>query len=131
MMSKIVFTTGASKGFVTLWAEALLERGDKVAATARNIAALRDLKDKYGDNILPLKLDVNNRSEVFEVTEQAGKHFGRIDVLINNVGFGLFGTTKETTEQQAREQMETTFFVFLWVAQAALPVMRKKSGHII
>jgi len=131
-MSKIVFITGASKGFGKLWAEALLERGDKVAATARNIAALQDLKDKYGDNILPLKLDVNNRSEVFEVTEQAEKHFGRIDVLINNAGFGLFGTTEETTEQQAREQMETNFFGSLWVAQAVLPVMRKqKSGHII
>ncbi|MEN4760789.1 SDR family NAD(P)-dependent oxidoreductase [Chryseobacterium sp. C39-AII1] len=131
-MSKIVFITGASKGFGKLWAEALLERGDKVAATARNVSALQDLKDKYGDHILPLKLDVNNRSEVFEVTEQVEKHFGRIDVLINNAGFGLFGTTEETTEQQAREQMETNFFGSLWVAQAVLPVMRKqKSGHII
>ncbi|WP_326984247.1 SDR family NAD(P)-dependent oxidoreductase [Chryseobacterium sp. MYb264] len=131
-MSKIVFITGASKGFGKLWAEALLERGDKVAATARNIAALEDLKDKYGDQILPLKLDVNNRTEVFEVTAQVEKHFGRIDVLINNAGFGLFGTTEETTEQQAREQMETNFFGSLWVAQAVLPVMRKqKSGHII
>lgn len=131
-MSKIVFITGASKGFGKLWAEALLERGDKVAVTARNISALQDFKDKYGDNILPLKLDVNNRKEVFEVTEQVEKHFGRIDVLINNAGFGLFGTTEETTEQQAREQMETNFFGSLWVAQAVLPVMRKqKSGHII
>ncbi len=131
-MSKIVFITGASKGFGKLWAEALLERGDKVAATARNIVALQDLKDKYGDQILPLKLDVNNRSEVFEVTERVEKHFGRIDVLINNAGFGLFGTTEETTEQHAREQMETNFFGSLWVAQAVLPVMRRqKSGHII
>lgn len=131
-MSKIVFITGASKGFGKLWAEALLERGDKVAATARNIAALQDLKDKYGDNILPLKLDVNSRTEVFEVTQKVEKHFGRIDVLINNAGFGLFGTTEETTEQQAREQMETNFFGSLWVAQAVLPVMRKqRSGHII
>jgi len=131
-MSKIVFITGASKGFGRLWAEALLERGDKVAAIARNIAALQDLKDTYGESILALKLDVNNRSEVFEVTEQVEKHFGRIDVLINNAGFGLFGTTEETTEQQAREQMETNFFGSLWVAQAVLPIMRKqKNGHII
>lgn len=131
-MSKIIFITGASKGFGKLWAEALLKRGDKVAATARNIDALQDLKDKYGDSILPVKLDVNNRTEVFEVTEQVEKHFGRIDVLINNAGFGLFGTTEETTEQQAREQMETNFFGSLWVAQAVLPVMRKqRSGHII
>ncbi|PWJ57851.1 NADP-dependent 3-hydroxy acid dehydrogenase YdfG [Dyadobacter jejuensis] len=131
-MNKIVFITGASKGFGRLWAEALLKRGDKVAATARNIAALENLKDKYGDQILPIILDVNNRAEVFEVTQQIVKHFGRIDVLINNAGYGLFGTTEETTEQQAREQMETNFFGSLWVAQAVLPVMRKQgSGHII
>lgn len=131
-MSKIIFITGASKGFGKLWAEALLKRGDKVAASARNIEALQDLKKKYGDSILPVKLDVNNRTEVFEVVEKVEKHFGRIDVLINNAGFGLFGTTEETTEQQARDQMETNFFGSLWVAQAILPVMRKqRSGHII
>ncbi|OJZ05803.1 MAG: short-chain dehydrogenase/reductase [Sphingobacterium sp. 40-24] len=131
-MSKIIFITGASKGFGKLWAEALLKRGDKVAASARNTDALQDLKEKYGDSILPVKLDVNNRTEVFEVVEKVEKHFGRIDVLINNAGFGLFGTTEETTEQQARDQMETNFFGSLWVAQAILPVMRKqRSGHII
>lgn len=131
-MSKIVFITGASKGFGKLWAEALLKRGDKVAATARNISALDSLKAEYGDQILPLQLDVNNREEVFTTVGRIEKHFGRIDVLINNAGFGLFGTTEETTEQQAREQMETNFFGSLWVAQAVLPVMRKqKSGHII
>ncbi|MGB3104887.1 SDR family NAD(P)-dependent oxidoreductase [Sphingobacterium siyangense] len=132
IMSKIIFITGASKGFGKLWAEALLKRGDKVAASARNTDALQDLQEKYGDSILPVKLDVNNRTEVFEVVEKVEKHFGRIDVLINNAGFGLFGTTEETTEQQAREQMETNFFGSLWVAQAILPVMRKqRSGHII
>ncbi|WP_286770321.1 MULTISPECIES: SDR family NAD(P)-dependent oxidoreductase [Sphingobacterium] len=132
IMSKIIFITGASKGFGKLWAEALLKRGDKVAASARNTDALQDLKEKYGDSILPVKLDVNNRTEVFEVVEKVEKHFGRIDVLINNAGFGLFGTTEETTEQQARDQMETNFFGSLWVAQAILPVMRKqRSGHII
>jgi len=131
-MSKIVFITGASKGFGRLWAEALLKRGDKVAATARNTSALQDLYEKYGDNILTLQLDVNNREEVFEAVEKIENHFGKIDVVINNAGFGLFGTTEETTEQQAREQMETNFFGSLWVAQAVLPVLRKqKSGHII
>lgn len=131
-MSKVIFITGASKGFGRLWAEALLERGNKVAATARNISALQDLKAKYGDNILTLSLDVNNRSQVFETVSEIEKQFGRIDVLINNAGFGLFGTTEETSEKQARDQMETNFFGSLWVAQAVLPVMRKqKSGHII
>ncbi|WP_336689434.1 MULTISPECIES: SDR family NAD(P)-dependent oxidoreductase [unclassified Chryseobacterium] len=131
-MQKTIFITGASKGFGKLWAEALLKRGDRVAASARNISALDDLKTQYGDQILPLQLDVNNRTEVFEVVGKIEEHFGKIDVLINNAGFGLFGTTEETSEQQAREQMETNFFGSLWVAQAVLPVMRKqKSGHII
>lgn len=131
-MQKTIFITGASKGFGKLWAEALLKRGDRVAASARNISALDDLKTQYGDQILPLQLDVNNRTEVFEVVAKIEEHFGKVDVLINNAGFGLFGTTEETSEKQAREQMETNFFGSLWVAQAVLPVMRKqKSGHII
>ncbi|MGJ1436044.1 SDR family NAD(P)-dependent oxidoreductase [Sphingobacterium siyangense] len=131
-MSKIVFITGASKGFGKLWAEALLQRGDKVAASARNIAALADLKAAYGDNLLAVELDVNSRENVFSAVNKIKDHFGRIDVLINNAGFGLFGTTEETSEQQARDQMETNFFGSLWVAQAVLPIMRaQKSGHII
>ncbi|MGJ1227779.1 SDR family NAD(P)-dependent oxidoreductase [Sphingobacterium siyangense] len=131
-MSKIVFITGASKGFGKLWAEALLQRGDKVAASARNIAALADLKAAYGDNLLAVELDVNSRENVFSAVNKIKDHFGRIDVLINNAGFGLFGTTEETSEQQARDQMETNFFGSLWVAQAVLPNMRaQKSGHII
>ncbi|OZI09229.1 short-chain dehydrogenase/reductase [Siphonobacter sp. BAB-5385] len=131
-MSKVIFITGASKGFGKLWAEAFLKRGDKVAATARNTEALNDLVNTYGENILPLTLDVNNREEVHTVVQKIGQHFGRIDVLINNAGYGLFGTTEETTEAQARLQMETNFFGSLWVAQAVLPVFRKqKSGHLI
>ncbi|WP_394678519.1 SDR family NAD(P)-dependent oxidoreductase [uncultured Sphingobacterium sp.] len=131
-MSKIVFITGASKGFGKLWAEALLQRGDKVAASARNITALAELKAAYGDNLLAVKLDVNSRENVFSAVNKIKDHFGRIDVLINNAGFGLFGTTEETSEQQARDQMETNFFGSLWVAQAVLPIMRaQKSGHII
>jgi NADP-dependent 3-hydroxy acid dehydrogenase YdfG len=131
-MSKIVFITGASKGFGKLWAEALLQRGDKVAASARNITALTELKAAYGDNLLAVELDVNSRENVFSAVNKIKDHFGRIDVLINNAGFGLFGTTEETSEQQARDQMETNFFGSLWVAQAVLPIMRaQKSGHII
>ncbi|MBV8328100.1 SDR family NAD(P)-dependent oxidoreductase [Chryseobacterium sp.] len=131
-MSKIIFITGASRGFGKLWAEALLEKGNKVAATARNISALEDLKNKYGDLILPLQLDVNNREDVIKTVNTIENHFGSIDVLINNAGYGLFGTIEETTEQQAREQMETNVFGSLWTIQAVLPGMRKqKSGHII
>lgn len=131
-MSKVILITGASRGFGKLWAEAFLKRGDKVAATARNIGQLNDLVEKYGDAVLPVKLDVNNREESFAAVSKVKDHFGRIDVLINNAGYGLFGAIEETTEQEAREQMETNFFGVLWVTQAVLPVMRaQQSGHII
>lgn len=131
-MAKTIFITGASRGFGKLWAEALLGRGDKVVATARDIRALDDLVRKYGKNILPLQLDVNDRAADFEAVRKAKEHFGGIDVLINNAGYGLFGTIEETTEKEAREQMETNFFGLLWLSQAVLPVMRAQGhGHII
>jgi NADP-dependent 3-hydroxy acid dehydrogenase YdfG len=125
-MAKTIFITGASRGFGKLWAEALLQRGDKVVATARDLSSLDDLVNKYGGNILPLQLDVNNRAADFAAINKAKEHFGSIDVLINNAGYGLFGSIEETTEQEAREQMETNFFGLLWLSQAVLPIMREQ-----
>lgn len=131
-MSKTIFITGASRGFGKLWAEAFLKRGDKVVATARNLDSLADLVSTYGDAILPIQLDVNNREADFAAVEQAKQHFGSIDVLINNAGYGLFGAIEEATEQEAREQIETNVFGLLWITQAVLPVMRAQGhGHII
>lgn len=131
-MSKTIFITGASRGFGKLWAEALLQRGDKVIATARDLSKLDDLVAKYGDNVLPLKLDVNDKAAGFEAVARAKEHFGGIDVLINNAGYGLFGAIEEMTEKDARDQMETNFFGLLWLSQAVLPVMRQQGhGHII
>ena len=131
-MARTIFITGASRGFGKLWAEAFLKAGDKVAASARNITALDDLVAKYGNNILPISLDVNKKDEVNQAVAKIEEHFGSIDILINNAGFGLFGTVEETSEEQARAQMETNFFGLLWVTQAVLPIMRaQKSGHII
>ncbi|MES2112038.1 MAG: SDR family NAD(P)-dependent oxidoreductase [Bacteroidota bacterium] len=131
-MAKTIFITGASRGFGKIWAEAFLKRGDKVIATARNTDTLNDLVAAYGNAILPIQLDVNNREQVFAAIEQAKQHFGTIDVLINNAGYGLFGTIEETTEQQAREQIDTNVFGLLWATQAVLPVMRAQGhGHII
>lgn len=131
-MAKTVFITGASRGFGKLWTEALLKAGYSVAAAARNPTTLKDLVSTYGDKILPLQLDVNNRQAVADAVDQVKKQFGGIDVLINNAGYGLFGTVEETTEEQARAQMETNFFGLLWVTQSVLPLMRaQKSGHII
>ncbi|HWD83177.1 MAG TPA: SDR family oxidoreductase [Kribbella sp.] len=127
---KTWFITGASRGFGRVWAQAALERGDRVAATARNLNDLKGLLP--GDRVLPLELDVTDRDAVFASVEQAVKTFGRLDVVVNNAGYGLFGMVEETTEQQARAQLETNFFGALWVTQAVLPVLREQgAGHIL
>jgi NAD(P)-dependent dehydrogenase (short-subunit alcohol dehydrogenase family) len=131
-MEKVIFITGASRGFGKLWAEAFLKRGDKVAATARSLDTLADLKKQYPNSLLPIQLDVTNREASFAAIKQTKEHFGRIDVVINNAGYGLFGAIEETTEKEARAQMEANFFGLLWVTQAALPIMRAQgSGHLI
>lgn len=132
MTEKVWFVTGASKGFGRIWTKAALKRGDKVAATARRIEDVDDLRAAHGDRVLPLALDVTDRAGVFSAMRQAREHFGRIDVVINNAGYGLFGTIEEVGEQEARDQIETNLFGALWVLQAALPIMREqRSGHLI
>ncbi|MEU4399019.1 SDR family NAD(P)-dependent oxidoreductase [Micromonospora orduensis] len=129
---KTWFITGASRGFGRVWAEAALARGDKVAATARDGKALQDLTEAYGERVLPLTLDVTDRPAVFDAVSRAAETFGQLDVVVNNAGFGLFGMVEETTEEQARAQLETNFFGALWVTQAVLPVLRAQgSGHIL
>jgi NAD(P)-dependent dehydrogenase (short-subunit alcohol dehydrogenase family) len=131
-MTKIWFITGASRGFGREWAEAALERGDKVAATARKLEALTTLIDTYGDAVLPLQLDVTDRSADFDAVKRATDHFGKLDVVINNAGYGHFGMIEELSEDEVRESLETNFFGALWITQAALPIMRAQgSGHII
>ena len=130
--SKVWFITGSSKGFGHIWAEAALARGDRVAATARNTDTVKDLVDAYGDNVLPIALDVTDKAAVDAAVNRAHDHFGRLDVVVNNAGFGLFGTVEEVSEAQARAQIETNLFGALWVTKAALPLMRAQgSGHII
>ncbi len=129
---KVWFITGTSRGFGRQWAIAALKRGDKVAATARNVDSIKDLIQDYGDSVLGLQLDVTDKSAVNKVVEQAYKHFGRLDVVVNNAGYGLFGMIEEVSEEQARAQIETNFFGALWVTQAVLPYLREQhSGHII
>ncbi len=129
---KIWFITGSSKGFGRIWAEAALERGDKVTATARDLSNLQALNEKYGENVLTLTLNVNDKAAVDEVIRHAYDHFGRLDVVINNAGYGQFGAIEELSEQEAREQLETNLFGALWMTQAVLPYMREQgSGHII
>ncbi|MHB8463516.1 MAG: SDR family oxidoreductase [Acidimicrobiales bacterium] len=131
-MSKVWFITGTSKGFGRIFTEAALGRGDRVVATARDTATLADLTDRYADAVLPLELDVTDRHQVFAAVATAHQRFGRLDVVINNAGYGLFGMVEELTDQQLRDQLETNLFGAFHVTQAVLPIMRDQgSGHII
>jgi NAD(P)-dependent dehydrogenase (short-subunit alcohol dehydrogenase family) len=132
MADKVWFITGTSRGFGREWAIAALDRGDKVAATARDTKTLDDLVEQYGDALLPIRLDVTDRQADFDAVKQAHDHFGRLDIVVNNAGYGHFGFIEELTEAEARAQLETNVFGALWITQAALPYLRaQRSGHII
>ena len=132
MKGKVWFITGTSKGFGRVWAEAALARGDQVAATARDIKSLEPLVQRFGDQVAALALDVTDKGAVHTAIAAANARFGRLDVIVNNAGYGLFGAIEEISEAEARAQIETNLFGALWVTQAALPIMRAQgSGHII
>lgn len=131
-MSKTWFITGASRGFGKEFARNALGRGDNVAASARKIADLDDLVQEFGDLVLPLPLDVTDRDGVFAAVKTTTEKFGKLDVVVNNAGYGLFGMVEEITEQQLRDQLEVNLFGVFHVTQAVLPVLRAQgSGHII
>jgi NAD(P)-dependent dehydrogenase (short-subunit alcohol dehydrogenase family) len=132
LLAKTWFITGASRGFGREWTEAALERGDRVAATARKLETLEALVNTYGDAVLPIQLDVTDRAADFEAVKTAADYLGKLDVVVNNAGYGHFGTVEELSEDDVRSQLETNFFGALWVTQAALPIMRaQRSGHVI
>ncbi|MDR7210216.1 SDR family NAD(P)-dependent oxidoreductase [Flavobacterium piscis] len=131
-MAKTIFITGASRGFGRIWTEAFLKRGDNVVATVRNLDVLTALSKEFPSNLLVLKLDVTDKKASFEAIEAAKKHFGTIDVLINNAGFGHVGAVEELDEKDVRAQFETNVLGSLWTVQAVLPIMREQqSGQII
>ena len=108
--SKVWFVTGASRGFGRIWTEAALERGDKVAATARDSQALDDLVATYGDSILALPLEVTDRDAVFEAVAHAHRHFGRLDVILCNAGYGYMAAIEEVVTAEAQANFETNVF---------------------
>lgn len=130
--TKVWFITGASRGFGRVWAQAALERGDKVVATARKLASINELNDQFGEKVLTLELDVTNTDQVKSVVEQAHAHFGRLDIVLNNAGYSLVGTIEEASAADLRTLYETNVFGPVAVIQAALPLLRKQgSGHIL
>jgi NADP-dependent 3-hydroxy acid dehydrogenase YdfG len=129
---KTWFITGASRGFGRVWTEAALERGDKVAATARSLASIADLKGEYGDRVLTLELDVTKPDQAKAAVGQAHAYFGKLDIILNNAGYSLVGTIEEASADEVRALYETNIFGTLSVIQAALPLLRKQGGgHIL
>ncbi len=129
---KVWFITGTSRGFGREWAQAALDRGDRVAATARDLSSLDGLVASYADRVLPLELDVTDRDADFAAVAEAHARFGRLDVVVNNAGYGQFGMVEELSEAEVRDQVETNLFGALWVTQAALPFLREQgSGHVV
>lgn len=132
MSQKIWFITGASRGFGRIWAEAAINRGDKVAVTARKLEAVADLKERYGDAVLPLALDVTDATQVTDALASAHERFGKLDIVLNNAGYALVGAVEEPDEASIRAEFETNFFGTLRVIRAALPYLREQgNGHIV
>jgi NADP-dependent 3-hydroxy acid dehydrogenase YdfG len=130
--TKVWLITGSSTGFGRILTQQLLEKGDRVLATARKPEQLEDLASNYSDRVLTVKLDVTKPSEVQEAVNKAIETFGRIDVLVNNAGYGTMGAIEEVSDEVVRQQYETNVFGLLEVTRAVLPQMRKqRSGHIL
>ncbi len=129
---RVWFITGSSTGFGRELAEELLENGHKVVATARKTEAIADLIEKYPDTARALRLDVTKVDEIDMSIKAAVEAFGRVDVLVNNAGYGSIGAIEEFDEAQIRRQFETNFFGALNVIRAVLPQLREqRSGHIL
>jgi NAD(P)-dependent dehydrogenase (short-subunit alcohol dehydrogenase family) len=130
--SRVWFVTGSSSGFGRSLVELALSRGERVVATARTVASLQDLVAAHRERICAVPLDVTRPQQVRAAIEQAQKKFGRIDVLVNNAGYGLQGAVEDVTDAQIRALFETNLFGALDVTRAALPLLRaQRSGHII
>lgn len=132
-MSKVWFITGAGSGIGAGTVKAALAAGDRVVATGRNVEKLRNaLEGAASDSLEILQLDVSDEVRALAVVDQAVQKFGRIDVVLNNAGYGLIGNFEELTTQEMERQFATNFWGMSHVMRAALPVMRKqRSGHII
>ena len=126
------FITGCSTGFGRELAKYLLENNYRVVVTARNSNKVDDLVAINNENALAINLDVTNKTQVAESVAKAEAHFGRIDVLVNNAGFGYFGAIEESDEQEVRAMFEANFWGLAEMTRAVLPKMRKiKSGFIV
>ncbi|NDJ21074.1 SDR family NAD(P)-dependent oxidoreductase [Nostoc sp. B(2019)] len=130
--TRVWFITGSSKGLGRALAETVLEQGETVVLTARNPQQIEDLVVSFPNRTLAVQLDVTKPEEIREAVKQAIAKFGRIDVLVNNAGYGILGAIEEVSDQGVRRQFETNFFGILEVLRTVLPHMRQQgSGHIL
>ncbi|CAE6703334.1 3-phenylpropionate-dihydrodiol/cinnamic acid-dihydrodiol dehydrogenase [Paraburkholderia nemoris] len=128
---RVWFITGATRGLGALIAEAALADGNAVVATGRNIAAITE---RFGHSaaLLPVALDVTDEAQAKAAVQAAVERFGRIDVLVNNAGFGLLGAIEESSDADVRRMYDTNVFGLLNITRAVLPVMRaQRAGHVI
>jgi NAD(P)-dependent dehydrogenase (short-subunit alcohol dehydrogenase family) len=131
-MSQIWLITGSSRGLGRAFTEAALAAGHSVVAGARNPGQLADLRSMYGDKILPIALDVTNEAQAKAAVDAAIAHFGALDVLVNNAGYGNVSPVEDTPLDDFRAQIETNLFGVIIMTKAVLPYFReRKAGHII
>jgi len=122
------FITGGSRGLGRAFAEAALDRGDRVAATSRRAGSLSALGERYGDDFLPLEVDITDEADVRRAFSETVNRFGQVDVVVNNAGYVHVGAVEETTEAEARAVVDAMFFGVFFVTKAAISHMRERGG---
>ena len=129
---KVWLITGCSTGFGRELAKNLLENGYRVAVTARNVEKVKDLVSINSENAYAISLDVTDKQQVADAVSRAEEHFGHIDVLVNNAGFGYFGAIEESDDAEVRSMFEANFWGLAEMTRAVLPKMReRRSGTIV
>ena len=128
MLEKTWFITGTSSGFGRQMTEQLLARGDRVAATARKPETLADLTQKFGDRLWIRRLDVRDTAELRRVVAEAAETLGRIDVVVSNAGYGLFGAAEGLSDQQIDDELATNLIAPIQLVRAFVPVLRSQGG---
>lgn len=130
-MNKVWFVTGAARGLGAAIAKAALNDGDKVVVSGRRIESLQNIFSEYGDRVLLVALDVTDGAQALSAVESAVERFGRIDVLVNNAGYGQLAPFEDNLASEADQQFATNVFGVFNVCRAVLPVMRRqRSGHV-
>lgn len=129
---KVWLITGSSTGFGRSLTEAVLQHGDTVIATARKPEQLDDLVQQYPDRVQAVRLDITNPQNIHSAVSTAVQALGRIDVLVNNAGYGLIGALEEVSDEQIQRNFDTNLFGAIHMMRAVLPIMRQQgSGHIV